>query len=192
MSRETYDVKQDSGLFFPPSSGALQTEGDVESHFVGPLLLNPRPLGLELPAEWVRNKTNLRALNIGKGASKKSYFPDFLIVIDGIPVMAVEVKSPTENLDRASEEARLYATEINARFATGVNPCGLCLVSNGLETRLYPWDSDQALHVLVTFTNAAAKTSLQSGAKRLCHNYCPASQFDQQVVSEDLMLNLSK
>ena len=127
---------------FPPALSELKNESDVENHFMSPLLAGAKPLCLGFPRDWIRSKTNINALPIGKGQSRKIHFPDYLITVDGIPLAVVEVKAPGENLDLASEEARLYATVLNSKFMTGVNPCQLCIISDGLETRVCRWDSE--------------------------------------------------
>jgi hypothetical protein len=73
----------------------------------------------------------VRRLEIGKGTSRKLYFPDYLVVLAGMPVLVIEAKAPGEDLDEALAEARLYGNEVNALFPSGVNPCGRVLASDG-------------------------------------------------------------
>lgn len=113
---------------------SLVTESDVEQKFIYPFLTGTSPLGLALDDSQILTKSLLRQKVIGKGQTQKYYYPDYLISIRGIPVLVLEAKKPTENLDTAYSEARLYAEEINAGFSHNVNVCQLIVVCNGAET----------------------------------------------------------
>jgi energy-coupling factor transporter ATP-binding protein EcfA2 len=130
-----------------PKANDLHNESDVEQKFLYGYLTSSRPLGLGFGTADVRTKQDIRSISIGKGTEAKLYYPDYVITLSGLPLLIVEAKGPGEDLDKASREARLYATELNSRYKTGLNPCKYCLVSSGLETRLYPVDSDQPLAV---------------------------------------------
>jgi hypothetical protein len=113
------------------SLSELITESDVEQKFIWPLLTTPYPNGLGLVSADVLTKPSIRRLEIGKGTSRKLYFPDYIVVIAGLPVLVVEAKAPGESLDQALSEARLYANEINALFPSGINPCARVIACNG-------------------------------------------------------------
>jgi hypothetical protein len=98
----------------------LQSESDVEQKFVYPLLTSPSPLGLGYSPVELRTKPDIRKLLIGKGDSKKPYYPDYVVIMSGLPIFIVEVKTPGQDLDEAAREARLYANELNSSFGTGV------------------------------------------------------------------------
>lgn len=133
---------------FPPSADSLGTESDVEQKFLAPFLSNAKPFGLSIPPTCVFTKASIRAFSIGKGTSAKLYFPDYLVVFHGLPVLVVEAKAPdVTDLSEAAREARLYAGEINSCYPTGINPCKYCLVSNGLMTELRRSDSDDILNL---------------------------------------------
>lgn len=131
----------------------LQTESDVEQKFAWPLLTNAPPNGLGFNFADIFTKPNIRDFEIEKGRSAKRYFPDYIVCSAAIPVMIVEAKSPGENLAAAAREARLYAAELNAVYPTKINPCRFCLVSDGLNTQLRPWDSDV---ILASFASSDA------------------------------------
>ena len=120
----------------------LNNESDVEQKFLYQFLTEQRPLGLGLPPEVIQSKTNIRRLTIGKGSDQKSYFPDYLVVNMGFPLVVVEAKSPGDRLDDGFREARLYATEINALFGHGIAPAQFVIASNGVE--LWYGYADQA------------------------------------------------
>ena len=59
--------------------------------------------------------------------------------------MIVEAKSPLADVQIAYSEARLYATEINRSFPTGVNPCCVILATNGKILLAGHWDADPVI-----------------------------------------------
>jgi hypothetical protein len=118
-----------------------RTESDVEQTFVYPLFTNPPPNGLGFDQSQIKTKANIRRLTIDKGSSKKLYYPDYAIVVSGVPLLIVEAKAPGEDLDEAFREARLYATEINARYPAGTNPCARIVATDGDRLIAGYWDS---------------------------------------------------
>ncbi len=123
----------------------LATESDVEQKLIWNLLTLAHPVGPGfLPAD-IKTKPDIRKIEIGKGAERKVYFPDYIVVLSGLPVLIVEAKAPDEDIAVAAREARLYATEINSRFGADINPCSHTMASNGALTRIHAWDSDAIL-----------------------------------------------
>ena len=113
---------------------SLVTESDVEQKFIYAFLTAPIPMGFGLNDTQILTKHILRQQLIGKGQKQKYYYPDYLISIRGIPVCVVEAKKPEEDLENAFAEARLYASEINAKFPHHINSCKYIIVCNGNET----------------------------------------------------------
>jgi len=130
----------------------MQTESDVEQKFIYPLLTTSSPLGLSINDALIQTKPTLRMKLIGKGTSQKYYHPDYLIVIRGLPVLVVEAKRPGTDLAIAYSEARLYAAEVNAKFAHNVNVCQLVFVCNGEETWAGYYDHEEP-EVKLTFND---------------------------------------
>ena len=92
----------------------LLSESDVEQKFIIDLLTTEIPDGLGFKTSDFKTKIDIRKIAIDKGTKKKLYFPDYAVVIDGLPLMIIEAKTPGEDLSEAIREARLYATEINS------------------------------------------------------------------------------
>ena len=111
----------------------FNNESDVEQKFLYRLLTEPEPLGLGLPDTVILTKANLARLPIGKGQGKKLYFPDYLVTILGLPLLVIEAKSPLESVEEGYREARLYAQELNALYATVFNPTKFVVASNGID-----------------------------------------------------------
>lgn len=120
----------------------LSNESDVEQKFLYGFFTEPLPLGLELPSSIIQTKANLRRFSIGKGTEAKLYFPDYVVVMFGLPLVVVEAKAPSESVEEGYRQARLYAHELNALFATGLNPTKFVVASNGKE--LWYGYADQA------------------------------------------------
>jgi hypothetical protein len=154
----------------------LRTESDVEQKLLWPLLTAAFPYGLGLSTADVLTKTSIRRIEIGKGTSRKLYYPDYLVVLGGLPVLVLEAKSPSEDLGQALSEGRLYATELNALYPTGVNPCSRVVACNGKEILSSPWDSSEcdgrvafkeissAHAAYATFVELCRRSSLQRHA----------------------------
>lgn len=113
---------------------ALETESDVEQKFIYPFLTSNPPLGLGIHDTEILTKKILRQCLIGKGQTKKYYYPDYLISIRGVPVIVIEAKNPNEELEDGFTEARLYANEINANFPHTINICQIVIASSGKKT----------------------------------------------------------
>ena len=77
------------------------TESDVEQKFIYSLLTNPSPLGLGYLDSDIRTKNDIRKILIDKGSKSKLYFPDYAIIINGLPLIIVEAKSPEEDIEEA-------------------------------------------------------------------------------------------
>ena len=109
----------------------LVTESDVEQKLLFRLLTAIAPDGLGFRMGDVATKHSLRRLTIDKGRSEKLYFPDYVALLGGLPVLVAEAKAPTESVEDGFREARLYAGELNALHPQGVNPCIAILACNG-------------------------------------------------------------
>ncbi|RDU95634.1 type I restriction endonuclease [Trinickia dinghuensis] len=116
-----------------PSLEELLTESDVEQKVLFPMLTEPLPYGLGIESSHILTKHSTRRLEIGKGKEAKLYFPDYIVMSDGLPVLIVEAKKPSESAEVGFREARLYANEINAKYEAEFNPVKYIISSNGAE-----------------------------------------------------------
>lgn len=115
------------------SKSELVTESDVEQKLIMPLLTLSAPRGLGYGTEEILTKHSIRRFTIDKGQSQKLYFPDFLVLLCGMPCLAVEAKKPGEDVIEGLREARLYAAELNAIYPSGINPCLRVICCNGAK-----------------------------------------------------------
>ncbi|MET4862083.1 type I restriction endonuclease [Morganella morganii] len=132
---------------------SVVTESDVEQHNVYTILTKAPPDGMGLKKEDILTKHNVRGMLISKRANKKNHFPDYVIGINGLPAVVIEVKKPNEDLFEAFGEARLYATEINSLYPTRVNPLTKLVATDGKKWLLGYWDSDN-IEIDVTELNS--------------------------------------
>ncbi len=109
------------------------TESDVELKIIYPLLTSSAPEGLNYFEYHIQTKQSIKKLTIDKGSSSKLYYPDFAIVVEGLPLIIVEAKKPNEDLNEAYRQACLYANEINREFPNKVNPCEFVIACDGLN-----------------------------------------------------------
>ena len=126
----------------------LITEGDVELKILTPLLTNPEPIGLGYNYTNIQSKLSLRKLTIDKGAKAQLYYPDFIINVNGLPVIVIEAKKPDENLEEAFRQASLYASEINRFFKKDVNPCELIIATDGILLLAGSWDTGKPTYTI--------------------------------------------
>ncbi|AGF80099.1 ribosomal protein S1 (plasmid) [Desulfocapsa sulfexigens DSM 10523] len=124
----------------------IKNESDVEQKFILPLLTNSQPVGLGYSSCDFRTKPDIRQLEIDKGRAKKLYYPDYIVILHGLPVLVIEAKHPEDNnLEEAIREARLYAGEINSLFPSHFNPCQKLIATNSLRTICGSWDDSSIL-----------------------------------------------
>jgi len=121
----------------------LTTESDVEQKFIIQLLKSEKPLGLAYTYKDFRTKPDIRQLSIDKGKKEKLYFPDYVILYAGMPLLVIEAKSPSEDLNEGLREARLYANELNSKFKSKINPVTKVICTNGLATYCCNVDEDE-------------------------------------------------
>lgn len=148
-----------------PLLSDMLNESDVEQKLIYPLLVAPKPFGFGVTPSSIHTKANIRRFKIGKGTSGKLYFPDYLLVFGGLPLVVVEAKTPGEDLDEAFREARLYASELNSTFDSGINPVQIIVATDG--RKLIAGPPDQELPAL----------SLE------LHELCPSSEKMAQLQS---------
>jgi hypothetical protein len=120
----------------------LVNESDVEQKVVIPLLTNAEPDGLGYSYIHYQTKNSLKKLNIDKRNSSKVYYPDYVILIEGLPLIVIEVKKLNEDLQEAYREARLYALEINSFYKSNINPCSLIMATDGNRLLAGKWDNN--------------------------------------------------
>jgi len=111
----------------------LTNEASVEEWFISPLLQY-----LEYSPSDIALKTSIQELKVGKGSKLSLYKPDYILSIDGIPVLVIDAKSPNENPAKWEQQGSSYCLELNKRF--DYDPVQYYIISNGVATIVYKWN----------------------------------------------------
>lgn len=115
----------------------LSNEASVETFFVSRLL---KDLGYS--DAQIKTKESLQRLTVSKGRRKEKYKPDYALLVDGIPRCIVDAKGTNENLEDWIEQCSGYCLAINRKYPPTENPVRFFVLSNGVATNVYLWDSD--------------------------------------------------
>lgn len=140
-----------------PEISELLTESDVEQKLIFPMVTESLPFGLGIPRSHVLTKYSIRRLMIGKGKEGKLYFPDYIVMCDGLPVLVIEAKVPNESVEEGFREARLYAHEINSKFPADFNPVSHVICTNGGELLYGTPDSASGTSLLLSDINVGSE-----------------------------------
>ncbi|MEC7547638.1 MAG: type I restriction endonuclease [Pseudomonadota bacterium] len=171
----------------------LVNESDVEQKFLYRLITSAAPYGLGYSDSEVLTKVNIKKLNVDKGKSKKLYYPDYVININGLPLLVIEAKAPGEDIEEAYKEARLYAGEINASYPSGVNPCAKIIVTNGDRVISGRYDSNDYLvdffrsqitsasQVFSEFLDFSSRDALASDSKKILKKIKSKSEYFKPI-----------
>ncbi|MEV4312991.1 N-6 DNA methylase [Actinocrispum sp. NPDC049592] len=116
----------------------LSNEATVEQFFVNRLLSD-----LGYVDKNIRPKVALDELAISLGRKKVKYRPDYAMLVGGKVRWICEAKAVDENLDDWVSQCSSYCLELNKEHAE--NPVEYFLLTNGVTTRLYRWDSGKPL-----------------------------------------------
>ena len=119
----------------------LKNEAAVEALFINKLLGY-----LEYPDSDISFKESIHEVVIGKGSKKVLYKPDYIIKLNGIPIIVIDAKSPKEKIENWESQCSSYCLEINKFYE--YNPVQYFILSNGFDTALYKWDIKKPIVVL--------------------------------------------
>jgi len=116
----------------------LTNEASVETFFVNRMLAD-----LGIPDRAIKTKTSIEKLKLSRGSKKYNYRPDYLILVRGKPVLAIDAKSPEGKIEDYIEQCAHYCLVINRESEK--KPLKYFLLTNGIKTGLYKWESDKAI-----------------------------------------------
>ncbi len=130
----------------------LTNEASVESFFVLRLLAE---LGYE--DDEIKPKRAIQELQVPIGRKKEPYKPDFLLVCKKKPRWLIEAKAPNERIENYTHQSASYSLLINRKFKD--RPLRFYMLTNGLLTRVFVWDQEEAILSLrfADFTARSAK-----------------------------------
>lgn len=119
-------------------SSDLTNEASVETFFVNRLVAD---LGYE-DAE-IKTKQAIKELKIPLGSRTELYRPDYVLVCKKQPRWLIDAKSTTERIEAYTYQCAGYALQINRQFQA--RPLHYYMLTNGLLTRVYVWDQEEAI-----------------------------------------------
>lgn len=107
----------------------------------------------------IKTKESIETLKVSQGRRRVLYRPDYVLMLQRRPRLVMDAKATTEALDDWVGQCGSYCHELNKRFED--NPAEFFLLTNGLQTRLYRWDSNEALLTLDFAHFAAGNPSFE-------------------------------
>lgn len=116
----------------------LTNEASVESFFVLRLLAD---LGYD--DREILPKKSLQELRIPRGSKTELYKPDYVLVGRKKPRWLIDAKSTDERIEQYTYQCAGYALQINRQHAD--RPLRYYMLTNGLLTRVYVWDQEEAI-----------------------------------------------
>ena len=121
-------------------SNSLSNEASVETFFVLEML---KDLGYE--DSEIKTKQSIDEVRVSRGGrtQRQPYKPDYMIYGGTRPRWVIEAKATNENIEEFTFQGAGYALGINSRFED--NPVRFYMLTNGLLTRVYRWDQNDAV-----------------------------------------------
>jgi len=124
------DIIKHSGKNIYCNLDELTNEASVETFFITPLLQD-----LGYPNKNIKTKESITKLKIAKGSKSYLYKPDYCLVLNKIPKIIIDAKSPTEKISDYTNQCIHYCLLLNEdQEKTKVE---YYILSNGLKTALY-------------------------------------------------------
>lgn len=127
---------------FCAKSDLIGPEARVETFFVNRLL---EELGYRDPE--IRTKDTVEALLIPKGRRTENYRPDYVLATGKKPRVVIDAKATTEDVDDWIDQCSGYSLALNRRFS-GDKPVRYFVITNGMVTKVFPWDEDKPVLTL--------------------------------------------
>jgi type I site-specific restriction endonuclease len=118
---------------------AVDNESDVEQKLIYPFLKDLGYSDIE-----IKTKNSIDGHFIGKGATRKKHFPDYIVYNGDKPLLIVEAQNPIERIEEFMHEPQDYSAVINRKYI-GFNPVKYCLISNGEFTYLLNVDEEEPI-----------------------------------------------
>jgi type I restriction enzyme M protein len=119
-------------------SSDLTNEASVETFFVNRLLADLGYIDSE-----IKTKRSIQELKIPLGRKTELYKPDYLIMTGRRPRWLIDAKAVTERIEDFTHQCAGYALQINRKYSD--RPCKHYMLTNGLLTRVYVWDQEEAV-----------------------------------------------
>lgn len=119
----------------------LSNEASVEQFFVDRLLKR-----LGWADSQIKTKESISALSVNLARKKILYKPDYALLYRRKVRFVIDAKSTKENLDNWVGQCSSYCLLINQGYKD--NPVQYFVLTNGVKTQLYRWDSAEPILTL--------------------------------------------
>ena len=120
----------------------LNNEDSVENFFLDRVIKD-----LKFKDENIKTKQSIKQLSISQGRRKELYKPDYVLYKNKKPVIVVEAKAISENVDEFIYQGSNYSLLLNQEYKNE-NPIKFFILSNGIITKLFKWDENQPIITL--------------------------------------------
>jgi len=98
---------------------------------------------LEYRDSEIKTKKAIQELRVPKGRQTELYRPDYLLMAGLSPRWLIDAKSTDERIEDFTHQCAGYALQINRKFVD--RPLRYYMLTNGLLTRVYVWDQEEAV-----------------------------------------------
>ena len=119
----------------------LNNEASVETFFVNRLLSD----SLGYRDSQIQTKQTLERLTVGRGHRREKYRPDYALKVGKRIRCIIDAKGTDEDIDDWVEQCSGYCLALNRKYPGDQNPVHFFVLTNGLKTKVYQWDSDEPL-----------------------------------------------
>ena len=116
----------------------LSNEASVESFFVLRLLAD-----LGYKDGQIKTKKAIQEFQISKGRQREPFKPDFVILSQKKPRWLIDAKGIKEDIESFTYQCASYSLLLNRKFPD--RPVKFYMLTNGLLTRVYVWDQEEAV-----------------------------------------------
>ena len=116
----------------------LTNEASVETFFVNRLLAD-----LGYRDSEIKTKQSIQQLRVPRGRQAELYRPDYLLVAKTSPRWLIDAKSTDERIEDYTYQCAGYALQINRKYED--RPLRYFMLTNGLLTRVFMWDQEEAV-----------------------------------------------
>ena len=138
----------------------LTNEASVEAFFVNRLLAD-----LGYRDNEIKTKRAIQELRIPRGRQSERYRPDYLLMAGSSPRWLIDAKATGEKIEDFTHQCAGYALQINRKYTE--RPVRYYMLTNGLLTRVYVWDQEEAILSLRFGDFAVGKAKFQTLRKLL-------------------------
>ena len=139
---------------------ALSNEASVETFFASRLITD-----LGYTDAEIKPKAAIDPVHVPRGRKRELYKPDYLLVCVSQPRWLVEVKATSEKIEDFTYQGAGYALHINRKHKA--RPLRYYMMTNGLLTRVYMWDQEEAILSLRFSDFVEGNTKFESLARLL-------------------------